>query len=85
MRIAIGNGTIVGRHSIGLGDDIDARTFESVGQWCQSNPFLGNDEIMAYGPSTKHCPITLSEMVHQSWPDIQPNCVWAVLERQMKI
>ena len=27
MRIAIGNGTAVGRHSIGLGDDTDARTF----------------------------------------------------------
>ncbi|KAL5861473.1 hypothetical protein ACOSQ4_002769 [Xanthoceras sorbifolium] len=27
LRIAIGNGTAVGRHSIGLGDDTDARTF----------------------------------------------------------
>ncbi|KAK0577100.1 hypothetical protein LWI29_027797 [Acer saccharum] len=27
MRIVIGNGTTVGRHSIGLGDDTDARTF----------------------------------------------------------
>ncbi|KAK3224386.1 hypothetical protein Dsin_011411 [Dipteronia sinensis] len=29
MRIAIGNGTTVGRHSIGFGDDTDARTFGS--------------------------------------------------------
>ncbi|KAL5789709.1 hypothetical protein ACOSQ2_004597 [Xanthoceras sorbifolium] len=28
LRIAIKNGTAVGRHSIGLGDDTDARTFE---------------------------------------------------------
>ncbi|KAL5794608.1 hypothetical protein ACOSP7_003202 [Xanthoceras sorbifolium] len=27
LRIAIGNGTAVGRHSIGLGDDTDAKTF----------------------------------------------------------
>ncbi|KAL5790007.1 hypothetical protein ACOSQ2_004895 [Xanthoceras sorbifolium] len=27
LRIAIGNGTVIGRHSIALGDDIDARTF----------------------------------------------------------
>ncbi|KAL5793533.1 hypothetical protein ACOSP7_002130 [Xanthoceras sorbifolium] len=27
LRIAIGNGTAVGRHSIALGDDTDARTF----------------------------------------------------------
>ena len=28
MRIAIGNGTAIGRHSIGLGDETDARTFD---------------------------------------------------------
>ncbi|KAL5776389.1 hypothetical protein ACOSP7_009315 [Xanthoceras sorbifolium] len=40
LRIAIGNGTAVGRHSIGLGDDTDARTFgveENTGGFIQSD------------------------------------------------
>ncbi|KAL5843508.1 hypothetical protein ACOSQ4_009466 [Xanthoceras sorbifolium] len=40
LRIAIGNGTAVGKHSIGLGDDTDARTFgveENTGGFIQSD------------------------------------------------
>ncbi|KZV58769.1 hypothetical protein F511_13898 [Dorcoceras hygrometricum] len=53
LRIVVGNGTATGKYSIGLGDDADARTYETEENREFASPLPSHDITSEIPPSTR--------------------------------
>lgn len=56
LQIVIGNATAIGRNSLGLGDDTDARTFRVENRHVGIEDFVFDDESQAFIPNHNEPP-----------------------------
>ncbi|BBH05203.1 hypothetical protein Prudu_016524 [Prunus dulcis] len=66
MQIVIGNATAIGRNSLGLGDDTDARTFRADERHVGIEDFVFDDESKAFIPNHNEPPHQDPPLGHSS-------------------
>ncbi|XP_034197059.1 uncharacterized protein At2g29880-like [Prunus dulcis] len=66
LQIVIGNATAIGRNSLGLGDDIDARTFRAEDRHVGIEDFVFDDESQAFIPNHNEPPHQDPSLGHSS-------------------
>ncbi|ONI01334.1 hypothetical protein PRUPE_6G133700 [Prunus persica] len=66
MQIVIGNATAIGRNSLGLGDDTDARTFRADDRHVGIEDFVFDDESKAFIPNHNKPPHQDPPLGHSS-------------------
>ncbi|XP_016652091.1 PREDICTED: uncharacterized protein At2g29880-like [Prunus mume] len=76
LQIVIGNATAIGRNSLGLGDDTDARTFRAEDRHVGIGDFVFDDESQAFIPNHNEPPHQDPLLGHSSssFPFQATNC-----------